>query len=58
MVFDLYFPLFAILAAYLIVGAITSVAAAILLAPLLDRLDDLGRSIRVMMTSRGDVASD
>jgi hypothetical protein len=30
MVFDLYFPLFAILAAYLIVGAITSVAGAIL----------------------------
>ena len=28
MVFDLYFPLFAILTAYLIVGAITSVAAA------------------------------
>jgi hypothetical protein len=58
MVFDLYFPLFAILTAYLIVGAITSVAAGILLGALLDRLEDLRSSKRVMMNSGVDVASN
>jgi hypothetical protein len=52
MVLDLHFPLFAILTAYLIVGAIASVAAGMLLGPVLDRLDGFRSSIRAKRASR------
>ena len=52
MVFDLYLPLFAILTTYLIVGAIASLAAGILLGALLDRLEGLRSSMRAKSTSR------
>jgi hypothetical protein len=51
MVFDLSFPLFAILAAYLILGAILSVAGGMLLGALLNRLRDLRISIQPDLTS-------
>ena len=57
MVLDLYFPLFAILAAYLIVGAVASVAAGVLLGPLLNRLGGLRSSIRAKRTSQVVVAA-
>ena len=52
MVFDLYFPLFAILTAYLMVGAIGSVAAGMLLGPVLDRIDNARSFIRAKRVSR------
>ena len=52
MVLDLYFPLFAILTACLIVGAAASVAAGMFLGALLDRLGGLRNSIRAKSTSR------
>jgi hypothetical protein len=52
MVFDLYLPLLAILAVYLLVGAIISVAAGILFGALLDRLHHLWASKRAKRTSR------
>jgi len=52
MVLDLHFPLFAILTAYLIVGAVASVAAGMLLGPVLDRLGGLRSSMRARRTSR------
>ena len=57
MVFDLYLPLFAILAAYLIVGAVASVAAGMLLVSLLDRLEGLRNSMRTGGTSRLGMAA-
>ena len=57
MVFDLYFPLFAILTGYLIVGAIASVAAGMFLGPLLDRIEDAWRSIREKEASRVSVVA-
>jgi hypothetical protein len=58
MVFDLYFPLLAILTAYVIVGAIASVAAGILLGKLLDRLEGLRNSIRRKKTSQVAMAAN
>ena len=46
MVLDLHLPLFAILTAYLIVGAIASAAAGMLLGTVLDRIEIARSSIR------------
>jgi hypothetical protein len=52
MVLDLYFPLFAILTAYLIAGAVACVAASILLGTVLDRIQGFRDSIRAERASR------
>jgi len=52
MVLDLHFPLFAILTCYLIVGAIASVAAGMLLGPVLDRIENARSSIRTKRALR------
>ncbi len=55
MVFDLHFPLFAILTAYLIVGAIASVAAGMFFGVLLDRIEVARSSVRAKRASREGV---